>query len=520
MPDRFALWVVLSWLPAALVLARVVGPRRAAMVAILGGYLFLPRGVRWEVLGPISIEKRTIPGLAALLIVLAFDRRTLSRLRPSWLDLPMIALVIAPMLGAAARRFATFGVSVDQSWMNLTGWAIPYMIGRLYYDDADGPRRMAGSIAIGGLLYVPICWFETSAGPGWYLSGLLYGTSFYEGMVERLGGFRPEGFLGNGIEVAAWMALTTVAASWLCLSRSGWRPFGLPPWTSAVAAVVLGLTTLACRGVYGYSVLAIGLTATCLTLAMNTRLFLMALVLVAPAYIVARTSGAWDGREMREWAQKTGRSASLSMRLEQEADVLKNAPETGLVFGRGGPFPDWGIDSWWAGALKNEGIVGVITLYSAFLIPAGLVIFGPPRRFPPRSVSVGLAMLVVLHMIHNLHNGPLIVSTQMINGTLVAAFLTRRPGPTSRARRDEPAPPRNRIADNRGPGRTLPVALGATLVVLAVVEVLGRLSRTPWVGQGPPPHHSLLDEAKPARPAQPGAVPADGPSPENGPTAR
>jgi hypothetical protein len=272
--------------------------------------------------------------------------------------------------------------------------------------------------------------------------------------------------------------------------------------------------------VYGYSVLAIGLTATCLTLALNTRLFLMVLVLVPPAYIVARTSGAWDGREMREWAQKTGRVGSLSMRMDQEADVLKNAPETGLVFGRGGPFPDWSVDGWWDGVLRNQGLVGLVVLYSGFLIPAGLVIFGSRRRFPPRSVPVGLAWLAVLHMIHNLHNNSMIVSTQMINGTLVAALLARRPEPASRARRDGPPPPGNRQAENRGAGRALPVALGATLVVLAVVEILGRLSRTPWVGQGPPPHHSLPDEAKPATPARPGVIPADVPSPKNGPTAR
>jgi hypothetical protein len=515
MPDRFPLWVVLSWLPAVLVLARVVGPRRAAMVAILGGYLFLPRGVRWEALGPISLEKRTIPGLSALLAVLVFDRGSLLRLRPSRLDLPMVALVLAPMAGAAARRFATLGVSVDQSWMNLTNWAVPYLIGRLYYEDADGPRRMAGSIAIGGLLYVPICWFETLAGPRWYLSGLLYGTISHGGMVERLGGFRPEGFLGNGIEVAAWMALTTVAATWLCLSRSGWRPFGLPPWTSAIAAAVLGGTTLGCRGVYGYSILAIGLPAACLTLALNTRLFLMALVLVPPVYILSRASGAWDGHEMKEWAQRSGRVGTLSMRLDQENDVLKHLAETGPVFGLGGPFPDWGIDGWWAGALKNEGYVGVIVLYAAFLIPAGLVIFGPRRRFPPRSVPVGLALLVVAHMIHNLHNNSMIVSTPMIGGTLIAAFLARRPGPSPGTRKG-----RGREVGEGRSGRALPVALVATLIVLTAVEVLGRHSRTPWVGQGPPPHRSPLEEPKAPTPAQPGAGPADGPGPKNGPIAR
>ena len=48
-------------------------------------------------------------------------------------------------------------------------------------------------------------------------------------MVDRLGGWRPEGFLGNGLELAAWMALTTVMAAWLWLRGPG-GPFGLPSW--------------------------------------------------------------------------------------------------------------------------------------------------------------------------------------------------------------------------------------------------------------------------------------------------
>jgi hypothetical protein len=36
--------VFLAWPPVVAILFRVIGPRRAALVAILGGLLFLPRG--------------------------------------------------------------------------------------------------------------------------------------------------------------------------------------------------------------------------------------------------------------------------------------------------------------------------------------------------------------------------------------------------------------------------------------------------------------------------------------------
>lgn len=495
MPSPLALGVLLCWAPAALVLGWAIGPRRAALVALLGGYLFLPREVRWEALGLLTVDKRSVPGVSALLVVLAFDRKALLGLRPSWVDLPVLALVLAQPAGSLARGLAGMAGSVDQSWINMAGWAIPYAIGRLYFGEVDGPRRVALAIAVGGLAYAPACWFESVLGPRWYLSGLLYGTRPIEGMVDRLGGHRPEVFLGNGIEVAAWMATATVAASWLALSRSArGGPSGPPAWAAGASAVALGMTTLACRGVYGYALLAVGLAATAITLGLRTRLALMALFLVPPVYMVARSSGAWDGRELRAMARLGGRESTVGVRLEAESRVLREAPANGLAFGLGGRSPDWSVDGWWADSLRCGGVFGLVALYSAALVPAGLVIFGPPRRFPARSAESGLALLVVLHMLDGLHNTSLIASTPLIGGSLSGAWLAGRGPGAPDARRPGPEAPAR---------RTSALALMATLIVLAAIEALGHATRTPWARPGPP--------SPVTRPEDPG--PTNGPPP-------
>lgn len=469
--SRIAPWVVLSWFPIALVLVRVLGPRRAAAIVLLGGYLFLPRFAHWDIFGTITIEKRHVPGLAFLAAVLLLDRRTFLKFRPSWLDLPMLVFTVAPLIGCVAHRFDQLGASADQAFLILAEWAIPYAIGRLYFDDGDGPLRLAGAIALGGLVYVPICWFETTAGPAWYLSGLLYEIQHYEGMVGRLGGYRPEGFLGNGLELAAWMALTTVMATWLWLSKSGWRPLSLPPWVGSIVALILGATTIACRGVFGYGTLAIGLASTFVTIALRTRVLLMALVLLPPFYILARSTGVWDGHQMIQIARLAHKANTIEFRLASENRFVNETVARDLLFGFGGRAPYWTADSWWVTAFKGGGLVGLVAQYAAFLLPAALVIFDRQRRFPARSVEMGLALFVVLHMIDSLLNTAPVAATPLIGGTLVASYLAggSRPTGTNRGRS---------TAGARRPTAAVPWPLLVTLVVLAVLEVIGRLPRS------------------------------------------
>jgi hypothetical protein len=86
--------VLLAWALVVVILFRVLGPRRASTIAVLGGFLILPRYA--ALLDFPTIERRTIPGLALLLGVLLFDRRSLVHARPRWIDLPMALFVLSP----------------------------------------------------------------------------------------------------------------------------------------------------------------------------------------------------------------------------------------------------------------------------------------------------------------------------------------------------------------------------------------------------------------------------------------
>src|SRR4051812_787987 len=92
----------LVWLVAVPVLFRVLGPKRAVLVGVFGGFLLLPNLEGYSIVrGVLALNKLTATGLGLLLGVLLFDWPTLRKFRPHPLDSAMIALGVVPYLGLA-----------------------------------------------------------------------------------------------------------------------------------------------------------------------------------------------------------------------------------------------------------------------------------------------------------------------------------------------------------------------------------------------------------------------------------
>jgi hypothetical protein len=422
-----ALGVLAAWGPIVLAVFRAAGPRMGSLVGLLGGFLLLPRSpmAGWMESGPLVLDKRTIPGLAVALGIALFDRRSLTRLRAAWVDLPALAFVLVPLLSGLAHAPGALVGSINQTWIHLLEWGVPYAVGRLYFVEGDGPKRLGTAVAVAGLLYVPVVAFEAILGPSWYLAGMFYGINYFEGMVSRQGGWRPETLLSNGLELAEWMALAATLATWMWVCAR-WRPRPIPSW---LPAPILIAASLAARGVYGDAVLAIGLLSTALTRVTASRIVLMALTLVPPAYLSARISEAWDGRVLVELARKAGNASTTGMRIDGEDRFIAETKQQGLLLGSGGRYPDWGADGRWIATLRASGVVGVLAQYAALLGPAAFLIWRRSGRPPALSSELGLALFVLLHAIDSLHNTALIVPAPLLCGALAGAALSvRNPG--------------------------------------------------------------------------------------------
>ncbi len=478
--------VLLAWPPVVLILFRAVGPRRAVLVGLLGGLLFLPPGR--AMLGPpgfaFPVDKWNVTGLALLLGVLIFDRRSLLRARPRWLDLPMAAYYLAPLIGLATGVPGSAADILDLMIGRGLGWVVPYIMGRIYFAQGDGPATIVVALTFAGLAYVPVCVYEEIVGPAGYLAGLIYGIPYSEGQVDRLGGWRPEGFLGSGLVLAAWMATTAVMATWLWLG--GWRPGKWPGWLPAAALVA---ASLSCRGVYGYILLAIGLGSALLTRWFRTRAVLVALAVPPVVYMGLRGSGLWDGGLLVRGASLLGRPGTVAWRLQAEDQLIRRVIDRDPAFGFGNyVWHSEGLlwpDGSWLHALWLGGLVGLsLWLAALHVVPATLALSKPRGRPDPRQVASpawALAAWCLLLMIDGMHNTNYFTPTALVAGALIGFSCSKSTGEYT-----------TREAGRTRPGQRsgVPVSLIVTVILLAGVEILGRSRKAagpPAPPSSPPP---------------------------------
>ena len=99
--------VMLAWIPLILVSFSLARPRRAVITAYLAGWMFLPI-MSWDLLGLPSYDKLTATNLGVFVAILLFDLRTLLRLRPSALDLPVAILCLCPIASSLSNGLGLY----------------------------------------------------------------------------------------------------------------------------------------------------------------------------------------------------------------------------------------------------------------------------------------------------------------------------------------------------------------------------------------------------------------------------
>jgi hypothetical protein len=476
--------VLLAWLVVVTALFRAIGPRRAVLVGIIGGFVLLPSAN--QMIGPpgsaIPFNRNVVTGLALLLGSLIFDHRTLLRSRPGWVDLPMIAFGLAPLIGLATGVPGSSADILDLMVARGLGLVVPYLMGRLYFGREGGPAELAVALTIAGLANIPICLYEEIAGPTRYLAGLIYGMPYSAIMVDRLGGWRPEGFIGDGLTLSAWMALTTVTATWLWLG--GWRPGRWPAWSPALALL---LAALSCRGIFGYLTLAIGLSATFLTRLTRSRAILAALIVLPILYMGLRLGGLWDAAILVKGATFTGREGTLVARLTAEDQfigaVLQRSPVVGFgTYAWHSGLPCVQPDGNWVRTLWSGGLLGLgLEVMALGILPVFLTLgrtSGRPDGRQSAAPSWGLACWCILVTLDGLFNPFSLNPTALVVGALVG-FSSWKGVESIGARPDS-----GRLDARRRP---VPVPLIVSAIVLVAVEILGRWPRTPAPRPTAPP---------------------------------
>ena len=446
--EIFATIVMLAWIPAVLLLFAVLPPRRAVIIAFLAAWLFLPM-VAYQLPFLPDYTKMSATCAGVFLGAMLFDGKRILSFVPRWVDLPIIVFCVCPFASSMVNGLGIWdGVSGVLS--NTVTWGMPYFVGRIYFNSAQALRELAISIFIGGLLYVPLCLFELRMSP--VLHGMVYGFS-PRGAQMRFGGWRPNVFMDGGLPVGLWMTGASLVGFWLWRTGALKKLLGLSlDWM----VCPLMITTVLCRSSGALVLLIMAVAVLWFTAVTRSRIALACLIAAAPVYVVLRTSGIWHGEELVAAARLVDkdRAGSLKFRLDNEDILVAKGLQRPIFgwggWGRGRVYDEWGgdvsvTDGRWVIELGAHGLVGVISLFGALILPLTLLV----RRRSPRSLlspalapALVLGILVVLYAIDSLPNAMANPIYMLAGGAVTALAVSRNAlrAPTQHGESGAPGP--------------------------------------------------------------------------------
>lgn len=402
-------------LPLGVLLCGALPARAGILATLICGWLFLPIA-KLSVIGVPDYDKLVATNLAMLLGCLIFHSKQLFSVKLAWWDTPLLLWCLAPSFASLTNDLGAYdalSVGVRQALI----WALPYWIGRAYFDSAEAMRDAAIALVIGGLVYVPLCLIEVRLSP--QLHSWVYGfhqNQFWRNV--RFDGFRPVVFMQSGLMVGTWMSTATVVAFWSWVT--GRERIGGAPWPVIVG--VLLVTTVLCKALYAIllMIVALGLLMTLRKLKTFAPLYL--LLLCVPAYMAVRSTGAVPAEDFAAAAAPAfgaDRAQSLEARLLQEDALVQHVAERRL-FGWGGWRRSWpvdpftgefelrGLDGLWTIVLGENGVYGLFTLFAMLLLPVLLVL----QRYTPADfnraeygATAALSVALLLFACDSLLNG-------------------------------------------------------------------------------------------------------------------
>lgn len=459
---------VLSWPVVVFWLFASRPPATAVTAAILGAYLLLPRNFSIELPAVPSLNKDSIPALAAVLAAATMARPMPHKpLAPDmvlpglWPRSRVVRTLFIMMLAGAVATVLTNGDALRYgstilpalrpydaaSFLGTTLFTLlPFLLARKYLAHPDAQRTLLVGLVVAGVLYSLPALYEVRFSP--QLSRNIYGYFPHDWKQHiRAGGFRPVVFLHHGLWLAIFFCGSFLAA--LALWRSSPGKDRLR-WLAASGW--LFMTLVLAKGV---GALGIGLLLGAMILFLPVRLQVIgAAVLAATLLVFPMLRGAdlvpTDTALTLAQGVDPDRAASLRTRFDNE-DILLDKANHRPAFGWGG----WGrnrvfdaegrdlsiTDGYWIIVIGTQGWIGYLAQFGLLLIP--MIFLGLRwKRLALTPATAGLTMALAANMIDLIPNATLTPVTWLLAGALAGRLELGRvadpagqPGPAEPGRR-------------------------------------------------------------------------------------
>lgn len=459
--------VLRLWLPVVLALFLFLPARKAVVTSFIVSWLFLPQRVLFMFPGLPDYDRTSATCYSILLATFIFDFKRFSSFKFGWLDIPMLVWCICPFISSMTNNLGAYdGVSAVVA--RTMQYGIPYFLGRIYLNDLIGIRQLVLGIFVGGLVYAPLCIFESVMSP--QLHNMVYG---YHGIREfgqsiRLGGFRPNVFMVHGLSVGMWMMAALLVAVWL------WQSGMLKKfWNIPMSWIVAGLfvTHILVRSTGAYLYMLYGLAILFTAKWLRTSLPLVALISALSFYLMLGATGNFTGEQadqivsVAENLAGPDRAQSLEFRFDNEELLVEKGLER-IVFGWGG----WGrnrvfdynwagelvdisvTDSLWVIAFGVNGLFGLTAVFGSVFLPALGFVFRYPAttwlnpKVAPAAVLVVITILYALDCcLNNQFNPVFTLASGAIAGLVLQPEPTQKTVKTLRKSRQLPSGSSGRI---------------------------------------------------------------------------
>jgi len=422
--------------PLTVILFLTLKPHHAVLVSVIGAWLLMPQ-ISYDLPGLPDYSKSTAIALGLILGGRLSGQRQKASFEWKLYDLPMILWCLCPIATSLTNQLGLYD-GLAASFSQVMIWGIPYLTGRVYFNNNKTLQDLCIGIIVGGLFYVPLCLYEIRMSP--QLSNFFYGFfphSFSQHF--RYGGWRPIVFMQHGLMVSLWLGVSSIIAFWFWRSRDIKDLKGILTIPFIVAALVI--TCVLCKSANGWFTLVIGCGYYFIHRYSKTRIPFLLLLIIAPLYISLRSIGFISADTVvtvSAYIFDAERIQSLTFRLLGEDLYAIKALEHPLLgwggYNRAIPVdPRTGylltaIDSLWLIVFSSNGYFGLVVLYSAMLTGPWLVFRSAMNKFKGSGFSKGvpilLSLVVSLYMIDSLFNGMVNPIYIVISGALISWYVT------------------------------------------------------------------------------------------------
>ena len=428
MPNNFAYIALILWPFIAILLYKRLPIVNATFWTIVGGFLLLPvkTAIDFPFIPP--LDKESIPALAAL-IGCRYIKKVKIRFLPKegiekWLVLVFILTPIITTINNQESYNFIPGLTLHDTFSNIISqylFILPLIIGMQIIKTYDDQIMLFKLLVIAGLMYsIPIL-FEIRMSP--QLHTWVYGFFPHSfGQQMRFGGFRPVIFMGHGLAVALFVAITLGAA--VILLRQKIKIKIIPPWFIVIYFILLLIFSKTVGAFVLGMILFIAITWLSANLANWLSVILISIVILYPFLTIL---DLFPHERLIEAALSfdTERGESLAFRFSQETILLEHARDK-LFFGWGG----WGrnrleatvTDGYWIIILGKYGLFGFVALFGLFFsgviksVRMGRINEG--FNMAAQQLMQGHILIVSIIMVDQLPNASLSAWLMFISGAL------------------------------------------------------------------------------------------------------